>query len=299
MKYSEQTLQNWTVPLSQTEERRADNTIKMVRKAIDENEDLRSMNIEVFIQGSYANNTNVRTESDVDVCVMLKDVFYAEYPDGKKSEDYGFISSDMTFNQYRNLIKRALQNKFGVDYVCDGNKSLKVNENTYHVQADVVPAFQLRNYYYWGSMAPNQYIEGTCFLAQDGKKVSNYAKRHLQNGKDKNKATNYNYKKLVRIMKHIKNNMVEDKKVDGDKITSFLVECLVYQIPNDIITNNSTWTETVRQAIIFLYNEIKEGRHTEWCEVSDMLYLFRGRKWTDLDAKQWLYDVWNYLEYGV
>lgn len=299
MKYSEQTLQNWTVPLSQTEERRADNTIKMVRKAIDESEELKAMNIEVFIQGSYANNTNVRTESDVDVCVMLKDVFYAEYPDGKNREDYGFIASDMTFNQYRNLIKKALQNKFGVGYVYDGNKSLKINENTYHVQSDVVPAFQLRNYYYWGSMDPNQYIEGTCFLAQDGKKVSNYAKRHLQNGKEKNKATNYNYKKLVRIMKHIKNNMVEDKKVDGDKITSFLVECLVYQIPNDIITNNLTWTETVRQAIIFLYNEMKDGRHKEWCEVSDMLYLFRGRKWTDLDAKQWLYDVWNYLEYGV
>lgn len=86
MKYSEQTLQNWTVPLSQTEERRADNTIKMVRKAIDESEELKAMNIEVFIQGSYANNTNVRTESDVDVCVMLKDVFYAEYPDGKNRE---------------------------------------------------------------------------------------------------------------------------------------------------------------------------------------------------------------------
>lgn len=100
-------------------------------------------------------------------------------------------------------------------------------------------------------------------------------------------------------MKHIKNNMVEDKKVDGDKITSFLVECLVYQIPNDIIINNLTWTETVRQAIIFLCNEMKNGRHKEWCEVSDMLYLFRGRKWTDLDAKQWLYDVWNYLEYEV
>lgn len=34
MKYSEQTLQNWTAPLSQTEEQRAENTIKMIRNAI-------------------------------------------------------------------------------------------------------------------------------------------------------------------------------------------------------------------------------------------------------------------------
>lgn len=100
------------------------------------------------------------------------------------------------------------------------------------------------------------------------------------------------------LMKHIKNEMVEDKKTDGDKITSFLVECLVYHVPNNVITGYSTWTETVKKAIIYLYNEIKDGHHTEWGEVSDMLYLFRNRKWTDEDAKQWLITAWNYLGYG-
>ena len=76
MKYSEQTLQKWTAPLSQTEEQRANNAIKMIKTAINENENLKSMEIEVFTQGSYANNTNVRAESDVDVCVMLKDIFH-------------------------------------------------------------------------------------------------------------------------------------------------------------------------------------------------------------------------------
>ena len=38
MKYSEQTLQKWTTPLSQTEEQRANNTIKMIKTAINENE---------------------------------------------------------------------------------------------------------------------------------------------------------------------------------------------------------------------------------------------------------------------
>ena len=273
MKYSEQTLQGWTLPLSQTEEQRAENTIKMIRTAIDANDDLKSMDIEVFTQGSYANNTNVRSESDVDVCVMLKDTFHTVYPDGKKREDYGFLASDLTFQQYRNMVKTALQDKFKTEYVNDGNKSLKINENTYHVQADVVPAFQLRNYYYWGSTDRNKYIEGTWFVAKTGKEVSNYPKRHIQNGISKNNATNKEYKKLVRIMKHIKNNMVDDQAADGEKITSFLVECLVYQIPNNTISNASTWTETVRQALIYLYNEIKEERHKEWCEVSDMLVI--------------------------
>ncbi len=298
MKYSEQTLQSWTAPLSQTEEQRAENTIKMIRSAIDANADLKTMGIEVFTQGSFANNTNVRSESDVDVCVMLNDTFHCEYPEGGKNEDYGFTSSDFTFQQYRDLVKKALQDKFRSEFVYDGNKSLKINENTYHVQADVVPAFQLRNYYYNKSKSADNYVEGTWFVSKSDQRIANYPKVHIKNGTAKNNRTGYKYKKLVRIMKHIKNEMVDDGKANGDKITSFLVECLVWNIPDATITGYSTWTATVRQAIYYLYNEIDEEHHKEWGEVSEMLYLFRCRKWTDQDAKQWLYDAWNYLGYN-
>lgn len=62
-------------------------------------EELNEMNIQVFMQGSYANNTNVWTESDVDVCIMLKDTFHCEYPEDGKDEDYGFTSSAFTFQE--------------------------------------------------------------------------------------------------------------------------------------------------------------------------------------------------------
>lgn len=298
MKYSESTLQSWTAPLSSTEEQRAENTIKMVRSAVDANDELKRLDYEVFIQGSFANNTNVRSDSDVDVCVMLKSTFYSDYPKGKTRDDYGFGIGTMEFQEYRDLVKQALIDKFGSKYVTDGNKSLKIRENTYHVQADVVPTFQHRNYSYLNSSDRDRFIEGTRFYSKDGKAVTNYPKVHKQNGTDKNNNTNYEYKKLVRIMKHIKNDMVDDHETDGDKITSFLVECLVWNIPNSTITGYNTWTETVRQAIIYLYGAIKNGGHAEWGEVSEMLYLFRGRKWTDQDVKQWLVDAWNYLGYA-
>lgn len=298
MKYSEQTLQSWTAPLSPTEEQRAENTIKMIRSAIDGNDELKVMNIEVFVQGSFANNTNVRTESDVDVCVMLKDTFHTVLPKDAKDSDYGFTDSDMTFQKYRDLVKTALQAKFKTEHVKDGNKSLNIDENTYHVQADVVPAFQLRNYFYSGSKTPSNYVEGTWIVPKVGSAIANYPKVHIRNGRDKNTATNGEYKKLVRIMKHVKNNMVDDNVTDGDKISSFLVECLVWNIPNEKITGYSTWTATLRESIRYLYQEIDAGRHTEWGEVSEILYLFRGRKWTDQDAKQWLIDAWDYLEYA-
>ena len=299
MKYSESTLQSWTAPLSNSEEERAENTINMIRSAINGSDELKTMDIEVFTQGSFANNTNVRTESDVDVCVMLNDTFHFDLPDGKNREDYGFTPATLTFFDYRDMVKRALQKKFRSDYVEDGNKSLKIHENTYHVDADVVPAFQLRNYFYGKSTDRSNYVEGTWFMSKSGQEVKNYPKIHIRNGRNKNTTTNGEYKKLVRIMKHVKNNMVDDHVTNGDKITSFLVECLVWNIPNEKITRYSTWTVTLREAIRYLYQEIDAGRHTKWGEVSEILYLFHsGRKWTDQDAKQWLVDAWNYLGYA-
>lgn len=294
MKYTEEMLQAFTAPLSPTEDSRAKNAINMIRSAIELNLELRPLDYEVFMQGSYANNTNVRTESDVDVCVMLKSSFYYDLPEGKYETDYGITPGPITFQRYRELVKKALIDKFGSYYVFDGNKSIKINENSYHVKADVVPTFQYRRYKSVGS----GYIEGTRFYSKDGKVVTNYPKQHIENGTNKNNRTNYDYKKLVRIMKHIKNDMVEDKITDGDTISSFLVECLVWNVPNSTITGYNSWTETVKQTIIYLYNEIKNGNHTEWGEVSELLYLFRGRKWTDQDAKQWLVDAWNYVGYN-
>lgn len=293
MRYSEETLQSWTASLSQTEEKRAENTIKMIRSAIEANDELKKMDIEVFTQGSFANNTNVRSDSDVDICVMLKSSYFFDLPQGKTATDYGIIPGSITFQRYRDLVKKALQDKFGSSYVTDGNKSLKIRENTYHVQADVVPAFQYRRY----TTVVTQYYEGIRFYANDGTEVTNYPKVHIRNGVEKNKDTQRQYKALVRIMKHIKNGMVDDKKADGDKITSFLIECLVWNIPNGTITGCSTWTETVKQSIAYLYNAIDKNRHQNWGEVSELLYLFRGRKWTDVDVKNWLISAWSYLEF--
>ena len=299
MKYTESILQNWTKPLSDTEEQRVENTVNMVRTALSTNETLKTMDFDVFAQGSYANNTNVRSDSDVDVCVMLKNPFHIKIPDNKTASDYGFIIIPYSFPEFRQLVKNAIVNKFGRGSIKDGNKSIKIRENTYHVNADIVPAFQLRNYKYLNSSNPDVYKEGIWFQANDGNEVENYPRIHISNGNEKNSKTNHYYKKLVRIMKHIKNNMVDDKATDGDKISSFLVESMVWNIPVDYFTYYNTWEETIRLAIRFLYNGFEQKQYTKWREVSGMLYLFSDdRKWTAVDARQWLLDAWFYLGFN-
>lgn len=298
MRYSENTLQSWTAPLSETEKNRVENTIRMINDAIQSKEELADINYEIFVQGSYANNTNVRQNSDIDVCVMLTTSFYTNYEEGMSSSDFGYTDGGMSFQEFREFVIDALRKKFGYDSVSPQNKCIDIDANSYHVNADVVPALQYRDYKIIHSRDKDKYVEGIKFRSQDGKWVINYPKDHIGNGRKKNNDTNYRYKKLVRIMKHIRNEMVSTDKVNGDVITSFLVECLAWNVPNSYITKHDTWNETLQDSIAYLWNAIDDGNVNEWGEVSERLYLFKGHKWTLQDAKDFLGKMYNYLEYN-
>lgn len=298
MKYSEDTLKSWTSPLSKTEEQRVQNTVKMIKDAVTSYDELSDCTMEIFAKGSYANNTNVRQNSDIDICVMLTSTVFCNYVEGKTAKDYGYTDGKITYADYKSYIIKALKEKFGDDVVSVGNKCINIKANSYHVNADVVPAIQYRDFKNINSTDSSNYIEGIKFLAKDDAVVINYPKTHISNGKQKNNDTNYEYKKLVRIMKHIRNNMIDDGKIDGDEITSFLIECLVWNVPNDKITGSNTWEGTVRNTIVYLWETIKDEKDQKWGEVSERLYLFHsGRKWTSEKTKNFLYDMYNYLEF--
>ena len=298
MKYTESTLSSWTSPLSQSEEERVENTIRMIENAVSSYDKLSDCRIEFFAQGSYANNTNVRQNSDVDICVMMTSTFFCNYVDGMTGADYGYLDGSIEYEEYKSYIVEALKTKFGNGTVSIGNKCVNIKANSYHVNADVVPAFQYRDYKAINSVDSTRYIEGIKYIAEDGTVVINYPKEHISNGKQKNNNTNYEYKKLVRIMKHIRNNMVDEGKIDGDRITSFLVECLVWNVPDSIIKRNNEWAATVQDTIAYLWNSIKDGKHKEWGEVSERFYLFHSkRKWTETETKDFLYNMYNYLDF--
>ena len=299
MRYSESVLQSWTSPLSQTEEQRVENTVRMIREAVTSYFKLSDCSMSIFAQGSYANNTNVRQNSDVDICIMSTSTVFCNYVEGKTDKDYGYTPGTISFYDYKAYIIEALKNKFGAAAITIGNKCINIKANSYHVNADVVPAFQYRDFKIINSINPQKYIEGIKYLSSTGEQVINYPKDHIENGKQKNIATNHEYKKLVRIMKHIRNEMVDKGIVNGDKITSFLIECLIWNLPNDIITNSNTWAGTVQKSIAYLWNKINDNQHKEWGEVSERLYLFHSnRKWTAEETKSFLSDMYNFLQFG-
>ena len=162
MIFTEEQLRKYAKPLSETEEKQCKNAIRMVVDALKtigfkESTSIQRMysetpsfetrmkskdddyEVKIFLQGSYANNTNVRQHSDVDIAVVQVDQFRPKFRVGVSKDNYGFISASPKNKAFKDIVQLALKNKFGDD-VERKNKSIKIHGNSYRKDADSVPA---------------------------------------------------------------------------------------------------------------------------------------------------------------
>lgn len=293
-KFTEDTLTNWTKPPSESEQTKLENSERMVREAISSDEKLKQKSTETFGQGSYANNTNVRLNSDIDINVRYTGGFYYDLPTEKTREDFGINPTSYTYSEFKDDVENALVNKFGRSEVVRNDKCITIKGNNYRIETDVVPTWNYRRYSEDGS-----YVLGAKFFSDKGEDVVNYPKQHIKNGINKNNTTSRKFKRLTRLHRKLRYKMLDDGIPISENMTSFLMECLVWNVPNVKIDNYYSWTERLRQSIIYIYEQTKELETcNEWGEVSELLYLWRGnRKWSRADVNAYMVQLWNYLEF--
>ena len=285
-----------------TEEQRSENVIRAIRKAVQGSSKLNQRSIKVFTQGSYRNRVNVRQDSDVDVGVMLYDFFLDEYPAGRTRADFGISDAGYSFSQFKNELEAALVDHFGRAVVKRGNKAFNIRENTYHVEADVVPLCEFRQYWESGN-----YRAGVALVTDQGRRIENYPERlvqswpptplHYENGNSKNTATSRRYRGLVRVLKKIRNEMEDAGSSSANAIPGYLLECMTWNVPNRAFIGSTTWYARVRAVLIHLWTNTKDDARCEsWCEVDDIKYLFRvSQPWTRAAAHTFINEAWNFV----
>lgn len=251
MLYTREKLEEYSNPLSDTENEKCKNSIKMVKDALVSagyslDEDLKQYDdytfyyetrdkygnrITVLLQGSYANKTNIKHTSDVDVAVIYKPFF------------------PLAFSLYKDRITKALKNYFGNDAERK-NKSITVHGNTNRKDIDVVPAYSDENI-----------ANGINFYTDAGERIINYPLQHISNATSKNKNTSSMYKKYVRILKNIKHDM-EETKSSARNVGSFQLESLLWNLPNNYFsTYTYSYNKGVKDIIGYIYNHINEIRN--------------------------------------
>lgn len=292
----------WAQSPSKTEQDRCDRVIKAIRSAVSESPKLQARSILVFTQGSYRNRVNVRQESDVDVGVMLYEYFLSQYPEGKSNSDFGNISVDYGFAQFKNELEEALVNYFGRSAVKRGNKAFDIKATSSQVEADVVPLWEFRQYWEHGG-----YRAGVALIPDNSnRRIENYPERlveywpdtplHYENAVSKNTATSRRFKGMVRILKKLRHELEDAGNATAKSVPGYLLECLAWNVPNDRF-DRDTWVDRVQSVLRFLWQQTKDSTLCEkWCEVDAIKYLFHSSQpWTRDQAHALINDVWDHV----
>lgn len=303
----EATFTQWAQAPSPTEQTRCDNAVGIIRNAIDRHEvlgpKLRSHRIKVFVQGSYRNRVNVRADSDVDVGVLYRDSFFYKYPDGQGPGSLDISPATYLYGDFKNDLFQALVGYLGSSMVTRGNKSIKLRETSYHVQADAAPFFRHRSY-----TTSDNWVPGVALQPDNGANLvinypealfSGWPKEHYENGHEKNERTYRRYRGLVRILKKLRNEMEENGHHAARPIPGYLLECLAWNAPDNCFDRDG-WCARVGAVVAYLGAQIAYGNGWQaWTEVDGFKLLFSpSQPWTAEQARDFVAGAWTWLGAG-
>ncbi len=298
----EATLRSWVKPPSDNEDTKRDRTEAEIKEALKASSSLKGVKYKVYAKGSYANNTNVRLDYDVDIAVECFNFFYYDKEgvgaDVRKAAALeaaitpykgGYTSDD-----FKRDVEQALVDYYGRSAVTRGNMAMRVREKKTTLPADVVPCFEYHHVYDVDAYGQSVYHKGTRVYKDKGGYVHNWPVQQLDRGIEKNNSTGRRYKRMVRALKRLENELVTKGNIG--ELPSFLMECLVYNVPDDLF-NHATYLADMRGVLGTIFNgTLSKGNYDEWIEVSGRKWLFRSSQpWTYGQAHQLAAEAWNYV----
>lgn len=287
----EEQLTGWTAPSSDSEQEKQDRTERMIRDAVTWHQSFADSSLRVFAKGSYANKTNIRVDSDVDIAVECYEAVYnAESQPGLIAPGVAY-EGPWTPERLRQELAIALETKFPGQVDTSGTTAIRIRSNSVRVNADVVPCFTYRYH------LPHTVREGVKIFRSTGNSIINFPAQQLEKGRAKNRATNHAFKHAVRLLKRVQQSLCEEGLCRP--MPSYFVECLAYNCPNHVFSV-PTWTEVLRGMLAHIYSYAEAGEPSDesrrWLEVNECFFLFHpSQRWTRTDARSLAIAAWNHF----
>jgi len=190
----------------------------------------------VFLQGSYGNDTNIYAESDVDTVIRLDSIMRSDLSvlpsEQQAAYHQAFAQATYTFSEFKAGVTTRLSNAFGAGNVTPGNKAIAIKASGARRSADVVVCYQYRRYIRFLSVNNQEYVPGVIFPSTSSGEIINYPKSHSDNCTTKHQSTNSWFKPMVRIVKNMRSRLVNDGVIAKDVAPSYYIEGLLYNVPN-------------------------------------------------------------------
>ncbi len=216
------------------------NTYASIKNALRSSFHMSGKLYEIYLQGSYANATNIRADSDVDIVVELTSLVWNNlhtFPAYRRpSFGSSGTSREETWREFRASVISALTAHFGSGAVVAKNRCVRVSGNSGRLPADVVVCLTYRHYTRYYSAYDSKSGLGITFMdLETNRWIDNFPKLHRDNGSAKNdySRTLNNYKPTIRMFKNVRNRLIDRGVLAESTAPSYFVECLLYNVPDD------------------------------------------------------------------
>jgi hypothetical protein len=252
---------------------------------------------EVFLQGSYGNDTNIYAESDVDIVIRLDDCWerdLSRLSEGEKAA-YHATFSEATYGhvEFKRDVVSVLRGSYGAS-VKVGKKAVTIEADGARRKADVIAAIQFRRYLKFRSSADSSYVEGICFYDAGGNRIVNYPKQHSANVTARHQASSERLKPLVRVFKNMRCRMIDDSLIKDGLAPSYYIEGFLYNMPC------ANFTPRLQECVCNALNWYrKDAKKDQLVCANEQYYLLRDGSavcWTQADCDDFVeaaVELWN------
>lgn len=297
MPFSENQLATWSNLGAVTTSAQTYNSVKTCIDGIDWNSDIK---YDIYLQGSYRNSTNIRGNSDVDIVVEFKSIFYSNkysLPPDQLREFNEYFGGEVKYElaDFKAGLIEGLRAYYSHNIVNESNRAIKITGESGRMNADVICCAEYKKYKSFSRLNPDNCADGIIFWERDtNKEIINFPKLHYDNGVIKNENTDDNYKPVVRIFKNIVSRLVENGKLNASLAPSYFIECLLFNIANNNYQQN-TYFDMVLNILNALHDATDNQLMNYYCQ-NEIITLFgdSDQQWNIPDYVQFVSRVIEY-----
>jgi hypothetical protein len=229
-------------------------TYRRIREALlDPRAPYAARSFEIFLQGSYGNDTNIYADSDVDIVICLTSTFYEDIdllsPEDRARRTGDWFAAGYELSDFKREVAACLSAQFGAGVDASG-KAIYVPAGGGCRDADVLACAEFREFRSYARPQSDDYRKGICFWSGPTR-VENYPRQHADNCVTKNLGGNRRFKPCVRVFKNMRNMMVQRGYVAEGVAPSYFLEGMLSNVPDSCF--GASHRDTVISAVRWLH----------------------------------------------
>ncbi len=291
-------IDKWAKPLNLYTDGIIKSMVRSVETAL-ENSDLGNT-YTVLPFGSQYFDSAISLNTPLDIYVVNTKDYYYDVQSTIDVSSLDLPKGKIDYKKYKDNIYKAIQKHFGKHNVTVVGNTIYIKKEQYRIH--IKPAV---SYHAYTNVIDKNgdtivsFIEGVTLFSKDGGQVIYYPYHEQKNYHNVNMKTDNRFNSIVRVFKHL-SDWISRKEGYSTMMPSFLITCLVYNVPNVVIKRMSGYDDAVVEIVNYLYDILTTDLYKEMYEINDIKLLFSSKQtWTREAALDFVLKSKRYIKYII